>query len=184
MLSSVALPTLLSDVQERLNDLAANSPGTMNPFDDIYKIVFLLTMRAGGATEIADNRKLLDRTLSLYESIEESTTPYQIIFPWLPSPALFKRFIAGTRLYLILQKIVTERKKTGTRYEDPLQHLIDKGDPMRNIIAVRLFVSTVAPYADHPGLVYLWSSVRRSTEQWDQRLLDALLPRDQSSVAC
>src|ERR1700761_3338765 len=93
-------------------------------------------MRAGGATEIANNRKLLDKTLSLYQTIESTATPYQIIFPWLPSPALFKRFFAGTRLYMVFQNLVNERKKTGKRYDDPLQYLIDQGDPMRNIIAV------------------------------------------------
>jgi sterol 14-demethylase len=127
---------MLSDVQGRLNELAEKSPGITDPFESIYNIVYLLTMRAGGATEIATNRKLLDKTLSLYQTIESTATPYQIIFPWLPSPALFKRFFAGTRLYMLFQNLVNERKKTGKRYDDPLQYLIDQGDPMRNIIAV------------------------------------------------
>src|ERR1700761_3572434 len=112
-------------------------------------------MRAGGATEIANNRKLLDKTLSLYETIESTATPYQIIFPWLPSPALFKRFIGGTRLYMIFQNIVNQRKKTGTRYEDPLQYLIDKGDSMRDIIAVSKNVYVLLNTYSHKAcLVY------------------------------
>jgi hypothetical protein len=145
----IALPTLLSDVQDRLNELAEKAPGVTDPFDSLYKIVYLLTMRAGGATEIATNRKLLEKTLSLFESIEKTATPYQIIFPWLPSPALFTRFLSGTRLYMIFQNIVNERKKSGKRYDDPLQYLIDKGDSMRDIIAVSNKTGLFELYAHH-----------------------------------
>ena len=128
----LALPTLISDVRSRLDELG--SSGLMDPSEDIYKIVYLLTMRALGATEIANSRPLLDRTLHLFESIEESTTPYQIIFPWLPSPALFKRYIAGTQMYMIFQKIVNRRKMQGCREDDALQFLIDQGDDTQRIL--------------------------------------------------
>jgi len=76
---SIALPILISDVRSRLDELG--SSGLIDPFEDIYNIVYLFTMRALGANEIANSRPLLDRTLHLFESIAESTTSYQIIFP-------------------------------------------------------------------------------------------------------
>jgi sterol 14-demethylase len=99
--------------------------------------VYLLTQRAVGAKEIAEDRKLLDTTLSLFETIEQSAKPYQVMFPWLPSPALIKRFYGGTRMYMIFQKLVSTRQTTGRREEDALQYLIDQGDDIKMIIAVR-----------------------------------------------
>lgn len=133
-----ALPTLLSDVRGRLDELAANSPGMTDPFDSIYKIVYLLTQRAVGAHEIARDRKLLDKTLRLFENIEHTARPYQVMYPWLPTPALFSRFWSGTQMYMIFQKIVRNRKDSGHREEDALQFLVDKGDDMQRIIAVSL----------------------------------------------
>jgi len=126
------LPALISDVRSRLDGLG--NSGLMNPFEDIYKIVYLLTMRTLGPTEIANSRPLLDRTLRLFESIEKSTTSYQIIFPWLPSPALFKRFIAGTQMFMIFQKIITKRKAQESKNDDALQFLIDQGDDTERIL--------------------------------------------------
>jgi sterol 14-demethylase len=134
--SAIALPTLLSDVRSRLDDLAADPQGRTDPFDSIYKIVYLLTQRAVGASEIARDRKLQDTTLHLFETIERSTKPYQVMFPWLPSPALFQRYLAGTRMYMIFSKIVNNRKKNNHRKDDALQFLIDKGDDLNRIIAV------------------------------------------------
>ena len=134
----IALPTLLSDVRGRLEELATSSPGATDPFDSIFKIVFLLTMRAVGATEIADDRKKLDTTLSLFQTIEQSATSSQIMFPWLPSPALLRRFIAGTRMYMMFQKIVKGRQETGGGEDDALQYLLDQGDDMGKIISVYL----------------------------------------------
>ena len=106
----------------------------MDPFEDMSKIVYLLTMRSLGPTEIADSRPLLDRTLRLFESIEESTTSYQIIFPWLPSPASFKRFIAGTQMFMIFQKIIKKRKAQESKKDDALQFLVDHGDDTERIL--------------------------------------------------
>jgi hypothetical protein len=121
-------------VQDRLNELGAE--GTTDPFDSIYKIVYQLTMRAIGATELSNDRKLLDKTLGLFETVEQSTTPTLILFPWFPSLAFFKRLIAGTRLYFVFDNIVNNRKKTGKRYDDALQYLMDQGDRVRDIITV------------------------------------------------
>ena len=109
---------MLSDVRGRLDELTADPAGMTDPFDSIYKIVYLLTQRAVGATEVAQDRKLLDKTLSLFEDIEKTAKPYQVMFPWLPSPALFQRFWSSTRMYMIFQKIVKDRKKTGRRETD------------------------------------------------------------------
>ncbi len=127
---------LMSDVQTSLNELANDPSGITDPFQSIYKIVFQLTIRMVGCNDMADDPGLLKKTLRLYESIEQSATATAIIFPWFPSPAILKRTFAGGRLYMIIKRIVEERKKTGKRGDDPLQYLIDQGDSLTRIIEV------------------------------------------------
>lgn len=132
----LGLPLLIADTKARLEEVATSPNGVMDPFDNIYKIVYQLTMRTVGCNDIADDPALLLKTLRLYEAIEESATPTGIIFPWLPTVAKLKRTIAGGRLYMIFQRIVSQRRKTGKRDEDALQFMIDHGDDVTKIIAV------------------------------------------------
>lgn len=58
------------------------------------------------------------------------TLPFQIAW------SKVKKTLAGTQLYLVFQKIVEERKKTGKREDDPMQLLIDEGDTTVQILQV------------------------------------------------
>ena len=131
------LPKLISDMQTRLDQLAKDPSGITNPFESIYRIVYQLTMRTVGCDDIANNPELLERTLHLCETIKDSATLGTVLYPWFPSLALIKRKIAGVRFYMIIRKIVEERKRTGKRVDDPLQFLIDQEDDMTEIIQVR-----------------------------------------------
>lgn len=126
----------MKDVRNSLNALAKKPSGITEPFESLYRIVYQLTMRTVACNDIADDPILLEKTLSLFEQVEASSTPTTILFPWLPTPAMVKRTIAGGRLYMILSGIVEKRKKEGTRGDDPLQVLIDEGDDMGKIVEV------------------------------------------------
>ncbi|KAF2663310.1 cytochrome P450 [Microthyrium microscopicum] len=129
------LPTLIADVSSGLQELAVTSPDETDPFDSIYKLVYRLTLRIVGATEIAESPHLSDQTLHLFGQIEQTARPYQIIWPWLPSPALFTRYWAGAKMYMIFSKILNARKKTEQKLDDPLQFLVNQGDDIRQIIS-------------------------------------------------
>ncbi|CZR62535.1 uncharacterized protein PAC_12432 [Phialocephala subalpina] len=128
------LPKLLKDTRFRINELDQNPTGITDPFESIYMIVYQLTMRMVGCDDIADNQELLMKTLRYYEKIDSSATPIAVMYPWFPSPAVVKRTYAASRLYMIVNKIVEERKKTGVKGDDPLQYLIEQGDSMFRII--------------------------------------------------
>jgi cytochrome P450 len=134
------LPLLVSDTLSRLEAVVSRNgggrEGAMDPFDDIYRIVYQLTMRTVGATEIAGSPELLATTLRLFEQIEQSNSPARIIFPWLPTPAHFKRMAAGARLYMIFNRIIDERKRSGRREQDPLQYLLDTGEDTLKVLTV------------------------------------------------
>jgi cytochrome P450 len=128
------LPKLLKDTRKRLDDLQKDPKVMTDPFESIYGIVYQLTMRMVGCDDIAEDPVLLAKTLKYYESIDGSATPMAVMYPWLPSPAVVKRTYAASQLYITVNKIVENRKKTGIKGDDPLQYLIDQGDSMYRII--------------------------------------------------
>ncbi|KAF2184121.1 cytochrome P450 [Zopfia rhizophila CBS 207.26] len=128
------LHILISDVQDALDRIQYEPNGVTNPFESIYRLVFRLTIRIVGAYEIAEDPELLERTLKLFEMIDQSTTATSVMFPSFPSPAILKRTYAGARLYMLVQNIVKKRQESGEKHDDPLQYLIDQGDRMFKIV--------------------------------------------------
>jgi hypothetical protein len=94
-------------------------------------------MRIVGCNEVAENPEYLRKVLYWNRTIEQTSTMAAIIFPWFPSPALFRRTFAGAKMYRLFDKIVRARKETGRKENDALQHMIDKGDSTKDMISVR-----------------------------------------------
>ena len=135
-LLSLDLPILIADTRARLNELIDNPTAIVDPFEAIYKLIYLLTMRTVGCNELCRNRAKLDLSLGLYETVARCATIWPIVLPWFPSPNLIKRTIAGARLYFMLNRIVSKRMNSGIREDDPLQDMIDRGDEKSHIIGV------------------------------------------------
>lgn len=110
--------------------------GVFDPFEDIYRIVYQLTMRTVGATEIAESPELLDRTLKCFEEMEGAASVARIAFPWLPTPGYLTQVINGAKLYAIFDKFAKDRKTTGRREEDALQFLLDMDVDMVRVLSV------------------------------------------------
>ncbi|KAB8346184.1 hypothetical protein FH972_023230 [Carpinus fangiana] len=127
-----ALPTIMADTRSRLLQLGPT--GVTDPFDSIYKLVFLLTIRLVACREIAESPAQLDKSLSLLQAIEASSTPASVIAPWAPVPAKITRFLSGAKLYMMFKELVDARHATGTREEDAMQELIDGGASTTNIM--------------------------------------------------
>jgi hypothetical protein len=93
-------------------------------------------MRTVGCNEIADDPKLLYQAMQYNRTIELSATPSRIMFPWFPTPALFRQIYAGAGFYSIFDKTIKKRKQEDRREDDSLQICIDQGDSTKDIIAV------------------------------------------------
>ena len=143
------LDRMVSDTQTALNRAAAplllvnNRDSTkqvlMNPFEDVYQIVYKLTMRTVGVSEFADDPDMLKRTLGWFETILASSSPARIMFPWLWTPGHVKRLIAGARLYGALSKVVKDRVKMGIKKDDALDYLLrtGAGEDMTKMLTVK-----------------------------------------------
>lgn len=111
-----------------------------NPFDDMYRIVYKLTMRTVGATEIVEDQELLNYTLRIFEEFDRSSSNLRIVFPWLPTPRHLYRLYNGARLYMVFDKILKQRQKEGVKKEDALQFLIDQGADAEDLVTVSLLL--------------------------------------------
>ena len=130
------LPQLLEDVRSSFKDLAAKETKTIDPFDNIYRLVFQVTMRTVACVEIASDHEMLRKVLGLFETIESTATPLSIMYSWVPWPSQWRRTYAGAKLYMIFKNIIDKRAQEGRREDDTLQYLIDQGDDVTKIITV------------------------------------------------
>jgi len=183
------LPVLVSDAKTRLDALVAREgkpSGIFDPFDDLYRMVFQLTMRTVGAREIAESPELAARTLSLFEKLDSTASPARIIFPWLPTPNHLRRLTYGAKLYMILDKIIKDRQKEGRREQDALQFLIDSGEDITKCLTVgtKICVCKESEWLTMSrfNLVHPRSPLRRSDQERCQRGLDGPLPGRQSGA--
>ena len=128
------LPTLISDVQETIEAIQRDPSGVINPFDNLYRAVFRLTIRIVGADEIADDPEVLEETLKLFEMIDNSATATAVMFPKFPSPAVLKRTYAGGRLYFLIENIIKKRTASDEKHDDALQYMLDQGDRAFKIV--------------------------------------------------
>lgn len=140
------LPDLTSDASSFYQQLTANptaSGGMFDPFKEMNRLIFQLTMRTVGVTEIAESPKLFAQAFSLVREIGENSSTARIIIPWLPTWKYMKRMIASLRFYMLINGFARERAATGRRENDALQLLLDDGESGRKVVEV---IHTASPY--------------------------------------
>lgn len=134
------LPGLVSDASDSLSHILKRGEDKetdiIDPFDDIYKIVYQLTMRTVGASEITNDARLRGMTLSLFREIEHGSSPMRIMFPWLPTLGRIRQTVAGVRMFLIFGRIAKQRKSGRRQQDDAFQYLVETGADTTSIISV------------------------------------------------
>lgn len=143
-----SLPKLIKDASSFYERLPASSgTGQFDPFVEMNRIIYQLTMRTVGCTEIADSQELLSRSWNLVNQVGENSSRARIIIPWLPTWKYMKRSIAAGRFYMLVNKLTQERKATGRREHDAMQLLVDEGESGLKIVEVNVPV-------DDPGATH------------------------------
>ncbi|KAI8304013.1 Sterol 14-demethylase [Colletotrichum sp. SAR11_59] len=121
------LHLLVRDTHDTTKRLAARPSKISDPFEDMYRLVFQLTMRMVGCDEIAEDDALLVKTLRIFEGIDAASTATKVMFPWMPTIGHFRRVYSGAQMYMILERVIKERKARGVDGSDALQYLTDEG---------------------------------------------------------
>lgn len=148
-----SLPFLTDDVSSAMDRILAicDAKGAMfDPFDEMNRIVFQLTMRTIGVKEIADSPELLEKSLRLIQTIDKGSSTARILFPWLPTVKHVKRVVAGLQFYLMVSRIIENRRKTGRQECDIVQQLMDEGESTFRIVSVSL---SAVPFRLYPYII-------------------------------
>ena len=128
------LPTLFSDITKRMEGWG--DTGKINPFDDVYKFVFQMTVRMATCKELAEDWAAIDRLFGLYWKLEKSATMVGLLLPWLPSKARRDKKQATADMYSMLSGYVDSRRSVQETGSDAIDLLIEKGDNNTDIIGV------------------------------------------------
>ena len=131
---SKALPTLFSDIIKRMDGWGDS--GKINPFNDVYYLVFQMTVRITTCSELAEDWAAIDRLFGLYWKLEKSATPVGLLLPWLPSNARRDKKQATADMYNMLSGYVHSRKSAQESGSDAIDLLIARGDDNTSIIGV------------------------------------------------
>ncbi|KAL9097480.1 MAG: hypothetical protein Q9165_000376 [Trypethelium subeluteriae] len=123
---------------ERLRTQARSGKNVINPYDTLYDIIFQLTLRAMGCTEIAADPQKRRQLLGYYATMDRCITRSSVLFPWLPTLSLAKWYWSAFRMFSMFNRVIEDRKKQGRREDDALQYMLDCGETTERIV---MFVS-------------------------------------------
>ncbi|KAG5639777.1 hypothetical protein H0H81_000057 [Sphagnurus paluster] len=120
-----ALPTLFDDIQARMEGWGKE--GRMDPFTNVYDLVFQTTIRMATCSELATDMEALSKLKEQYVVLEKNATPIALLLPWLPSIAKRKKLIATKNLYNTMLPYVEKCKGATTPSSDAIDFLLSKG---------------------------------------------------------
>ncbi|KAG1809950.1 cytochrome P450 [Suillus plorans] len=117
------LPSMVEDAL-RTFEMWGNH-GTKDISKSLNEIVFTLAARMTMCREFSEDPKKIHALISIFKRLEEGSDHNALIVPWFPTPARFRRMLAGMQLHHMISAVVLSRKDR--REDDPLQAMIDKG---------------------------------------------------------
>ncbi|KAJ1558543.1 hypothetical protein HK096_010548, partial [Nowakowskiella sp. JEL0078] len=139
LLSNQRIERHLLNWSKDINEQMSQWDNIIDPFKNIYDLVFLITSRTIFANELANDKSIRTKFSDLFSDLERSTSFVSNLIPYLPSSNRKLRNDAVTGMYMILNDVISARtaaKAEGLSCpDDSLQYLIDSGDSVSEIMA-------------------------------------------------
>ncbi|KAF7563618.1 hypothetical protein G7046_g529 [Stylonectria norvegica] len=118
---------LIEDTSSELSSIERAPSTIVDPFNSMWRLVYRLTHRTLGFHEIADDAKLLDKTLAIYSGLDDGSA-LDIMFPLLPTWTKAKKMWAIASLFFLFRKIVSRRRYSSSPPKnDTIETLIKQG---------------------------------------------------------
>ncbi|KAF8802731.1 cytochrome P450 [Phlegmacium glaucopus] len=166
---SEVLPLLLEDINRRMMEWGTE--GKLNPFNEVYDLVFQMTVRMATCRELSDDREAVSRVAKHYWDIEKSATPVSVLLPWFPSSARKAKQNATMALYNMLLSYVNVRRKASTPSMDPIDFFISQGisdDTIVGTIMGIIFAGVI-----NTGVNSSWALLQLGTNpKWKGKAID------------
>ncbi|KAJ7459953.1 cytochrome P450 [Mycena latifolia] len=117
------MPTLYSYADECISSFGS----TTNPFETIYATIFRLTVNTIASSSVAASPAICSALGKIFHELDQSGTPFTILFPWFLGWERMQRFYLMKKFYNFMIVAIDERRKEGRNDNDPMQYLIDAG---------------------------------------------------------
>ncbi|TDL20336.1 cytochrome P450 [Rickenella mellea] len=150
---SAILPLMFQDL-DRFTERWGTA-GSFNAHEDVYNMVFQLTIRAMSCHEVADDIDVVSKVTQLYWNIEEGSTASSVLLPWLPSKARTLKKESTKELYLLFKAVCEDRYNSDEVHSDALQVLIDEGDSVND--AIQFMMSALFAGIVNTGIMSAWT---------------------------
>ncbi|KDR74009.1 hypothetical protein GALMADRAFT_71675 [Galerina marginata CBS 339.88] len=161
------LPSLLGDINWRMEKWGKK--GRMDPFKNIYDLVFQMTVRMASCSELANDLEAMDKIQKLYWTLEKSATPTALLLPWFPGPAKKKKEAATKELFVTLYGYVEGRRAAEVPSSDAIDVLIGQG--MSTQMIVQFILSVVFAGVINTGINSCWALVfLASHPEWKDKV--------------
>jgi cytochrome P450 len=165
------LPVFLEDINKRM--LGWGKEGQINPFKEVYDLVFQMTIRMSTCHDLARDLPAMERLGKHYWTLEKSATPTALLLPWFPSPSSKTKKQATTDVYLFILKYVQDQRKAGADTNDPIDILIRNGDTDNDIVATVLGI--IFAGVVNTGVNSCWALLHLGTNPtWRNRAIDEI----------
>jgi hypothetical protein len=146
--TSSVLPTLFSDINRCAESWGA--AGTMNPFKDVYNLVFQMTVRMTTCDELATDARSVQIVNDLYWKLEKSSTAVSLLLPWFPGAAKKNKNQATKDLYDMLSHYV-DLRRNAVPNSNAIDVLIADGEDNPAVVGVGVILQCTSPNSDVYG---------------------------------
>ena len=135
------MPTLFTDINKRMD--AWGREEKINPFKDIYKLVFPMTFRMASCEELANNQGSIQKMRDHYWKLKKSATPVNLLLPWFTGTAKRNKNQATKDLHAMVFHYMDVRRKAKVPNSDAIDVLIADGEDDTMIFVVNVVSLTV-----------------------------------------
>ncbi|TFK70165.1 cytochrome P450 [Pluteus cervinus] len=157
------LPTLLEDLDRQMSSWGTES--TIDPFRNVYDLVFLMTVRMATCDELARDPAAIKHIQSLYWTLEKSATPTALLLPWLPVRANKNKEAATKELFGIFYSYIEKRREAKVPRSDAIDVLL--ADGLDNTAIVGFILGVVFAGVINTGINSCWALIFLCTnKEW------------------
>ncbi|PPQ70347.1 hypothetical protein CVT25_000127 [Psilocybe cyanescens] len=165
------LPILLDDMHLRMTEWGTE--GKINPFKDVYDLVFQMTIRMATCRELAEDRKAMNDLAKHYWTLEKSATPVSLLLPWFPGPSKRAKERSTVALYNLFNSFVELRRNATVPSTDPIDLLVAQGDSNETIIGT--IMGIIFAGVINTGVNSCWTLLfLGSSPMWKKKVVDEL----------
>ncbi|KAF8588098.1 cytochrome P450 [Ramaria rubella] len=152
------LPNIMVDIECEL--IKWGRQGSLNPFVDLRKLVFLSILRITLGDEIVNYPEKVNQTIDAFQCIDKGSTPDTLLLPWFPTPARLRRLFAGIKLYRLFSEAIKVRRLSGKHQQDILQTILDEEDRrIDDKQAAQFLIMSIFTAGHSSSMVFPWVHV-------------------------